>query len=208
MAALKTRTNYKNLIFRLAILILLVLSGLIKGCAEEKLNPPLPGGPAGGSATLGGEGAASIELFANTTSIEAPEGSAPSFIITALVRSQIGTPVGDGTLVIFTTTFGILSSNVVTTQGGTATVTLSGFTESGTARVTAQSGNVTDSIIVRVEFVSEAVPTSIPTSTPIPTVTPLPTVTPIPTRTPTPIPTPTPTPTPIPTSTPTPTPTP
>jgi hypothetical protein len=200
--------NRDRFIFRATILFLLVLTILAKGCGEKELSPTQPGGPGAGSASLGGEGAASIQLFASPPSITAPEGSSPSFSITALVLNQLGNPVADGTVVIFTTTLGTLSSNVITTQGGTATVTLSGFTESGTATVTAQSGKATASIKLRIQFFepTPGEPTAVPTGTPIPTRTP----TPVPTLTPTATPTPTPTriPTPTPTATPTPTPTP
>jgi len=191
----------------MVIFSVFVLIGFMEGCEEQELNPPLPGGSSAGSASLGGEGAASLELLVTgPTSVEVPEGTSPTFTITALVQTQLNTPVADGTQVIFTTTLGTLSANVVTTQDGIATVTLSGFTEEGTATVTARSGNVTDSINLRVEFVPAGSVTPVLTSTPVVTVTPTPTRTPTPTPTGGPTATPTPTPTRTPTPTPTPTP--
>lgn len=58
----------------------------------------------------------------------------------------IGTPVHDGTLVIFTTTLGRLEPTEARTSRGRATVTLYGDGRSGTAKVTAYSGGAINSI--------------------------------------------------------------
>jgi hypothetical protein len=62
------------------------------------------------------------------------------------VVAGIGTPVHDGTQVVFSTTLGYLDPPEATTKGGRATVRLVGDGRSGTAVITAFSGAATSTL--------------------------------------------------------------
>jgi adhesin/invasin len=62
-------------------------------------------------------------------------------LIRALVRDEVGNPISDGTVVLFSTTSGVLRYSQRTTSGGTATTVLIAPTTSGTATVRADVGN-------------------------------------------------------------------
>ena len=77
-----------------------------------------------------------ITLTSSTTVVPV-NGSAE---ITASVTESAGTPVQNGTVVTFTSSFGTIEPNEARTQGGKATVRFVASTQSGTARVGAFSG--------------------------------------------------------------------
>ena len=77
-----------------------------------------------------------ITLTSSTTVVPV-NGSAE---ITASVTESAGTPVQNGTVVTFTSSFGNIEPNEARTQGGKATVRFVASTQSGTARVGAFSG--------------------------------------------------------------------
>jgi len=77
-----------------------------------------------------------ITLTSSTTVVPV-NGSAE---ITASVTESAGTPVQNGTVVTFTSSFGAIEPNEARTQGGKATVRFVASTQSGTARVGAFSG--------------------------------------------------------------------
>jgi adhesin/invasin len=142
-----------------------------------------------------------IDLTANPERDIPADGSSGS-IITATVFDISGNPVEDGTIVLFTSTWGNLSSSTETTSKGIANVFLYSTyspNDDATSIVTAVSGDRSDSVSVHFKRYSGTPgSTPIPTSTPANTSTPSPspTVTPIKTSTPTPAQSSTPSPTP------------
>ena len=62
-------------------------------------------------------------------------------LIRALVRDEVGNPISDGTVVLFSTTSGVLRYSQRTTLGGIATTVLMAPTTSGAATVRADVGN-------------------------------------------------------------------
>ena len=77
-----------------------------------------------------------ITLTSSTTVVPV-NGSAE---ITASVTESAGTPVQNGTVVTFTSSFGTIEPNEARTQGGKATVRFVASSQSGTAKVGAFSG--------------------------------------------------------------------
>ena len=77
-----------------------------------------------------------ITLTSSTTVVPV-NGSAE---ITASVTESAGTPVQNGTVVTFTSSFGNIEPNEARTQGGKATVRFVASSQSGTAKVGAFSG--------------------------------------------------------------------
>ena len=80
-----------------------------------------------------------ITLYASPATV-APGGS--SEILASVVRSG-GTPVQDGTSVVFTTSLGSLEPTQAETQDGRATVRFLAGSATGTARIAAFSGGIT-----------------------------------------------------------------
>ena len=76
-----------------------------------------------------------ITLTVNKTSVPI-SGTAE---VTAAVIESAGTPVQNGTVVTFTSSFGVIEPREARTEGGTARVTFTG-TQSGTAKIGAFSG--------------------------------------------------------------------
>ena len=80
--------------------------------------------------------ASTISLSATDTKV-LPGGSTDVF---AVVVEEAGTPVHDGTVVIFTATLGRVDPPTATTRDGVARATFTAGTATGTAKVTASSG--------------------------------------------------------------------
>ncbi len=106
--------------FRPSILILAITFTTLWGC--EKMSLVSPTG-------------STITLTVNKTSVPI-NGTAE---ITAAVIESAGTPVQNGTVVTFTSSFGMIEPREARTEGGTARVTFTG-TQSGTAKIGAFSG--------------------------------------------------------------------
>ena len=77
-----------------------------------------------------------ITISASTT-VLAPGGSTE---VMAYVVEEVGTPVHDGTTVVFTSTMGRMDPVQALTQNGIARTTFTAGFSTGTARITAQSG--------------------------------------------------------------------
>ena len=89
--------------------------------------------------------------------------------LVATVIEQSGTPVQNGTTVIFTTTLGTIEPREARTKGGTATAVLRAGAQSGTATVSAFSGStraddVTIEIAVTQTVILNVSPGSLPSS--------------------------------------------
>ena len=87
----------------------------------------------------------------------------------ATVIEQSGTPVQNGTTVIFTTTLGTIEPREARTKGGTATAILRAGAQSGTATVSAFSGStraddLTIEIAVTQTVILSVTPGSLPSS--------------------------------------------
>lgn len=105
---------------RTSILILALAFGILSGCDKMALLSPT---------------GSTITLSINKTSVPI-SGTAE---ITASVIESAGTPVQNGTVVTFTSSFGTIEPREARTEGGTARVTFTG-TQSGTAKINAFSG--------------------------------------------------------------------
>ena len=89
--------------------------------------------------------------------------------LVATVIEQSGTPVQNGTTVIFTTTLGTIEPREARTKGGTATAILRAGAQSGTATVSAFSGStraddITIEIAVTQTVILSVTPGSLPSS--------------------------------------------
>ena len=89
--------------------------------------------------------------------------------LVATVIEQSGTPVQNGTTVIFTTTLGTIEPREARTKGGTATAILRAGAQSGTATVSAFSGStraddITIEIAVTQTVILSVTPESLPSS--------------------------------------------
>ncbi len=105
---------------RTPILVLALAFGILSGCERMSLVSPT---------------GSTITLTINKTSVPI-NGTAE---VTASVIESAGTPVQNGTVVTFTSSFGIIDPREARTNGGTARVTFTG-TQSGTAKIGAFSG--------------------------------------------------------------------
>lgn len=103
-----------------SIFVLAIAFGILSGC--EKMSLVSPTG-------------STITLTINKTSVPI-NGTAE---VTAAVIESAGTPVQNGTVVTFTSSFGVIEPQEARTNGGTARVTFTG-TSSGTAKIGAFSG--------------------------------------------------------------------
>ena len=135
------------------ILLLTVISavivGLIIGCEEKKIDPPVLG-PASGSGPIGGGETQRISLSVNPSQTITAVGDEQAIAkITALVENTIGQPMPNGTAVYWNATVGSLDSTTQTTSNGSATVTLT-FQKAykGCSIVTARSGDAQASITI------------------------------------------------------------
>ena len=106
--------------FRPSVLIIAITFSSLWGC--EKMSLVSPTG-------------STITLTVNKTSVPI-NGTAE---VTAAVIESAGTPVQNGTVVTFTSSFGNIEPREARTQGGTARVTFTG-TQSGLAKIGAFSG--------------------------------------------------------------------
>lgn len=109
----------------IALLLAVLLSGTVFGVACDKVPLLAPT-------------QASITLIASTT-VVAANGTAS---IIANVVEQAGTPVQNGTVVTFTSSFGSIEPAEARTENGKATVTFRGSGQSGTAKIGAFSGGI------------------------------------------------------------------
>ena len=126
-------------------------------------------------AALVAESCNKAPLFAPTESIItltasrlASAGNGDTELI-ATVIEQSGTPVQNGTTVIFTTTLGTIEPREARTKGGTATAILRAGAQSGTATVSAFSGStraddLTIEIAVTQTVILSVTPGSLPSS--------------------------------------------
>jgi hypothetical protein len=96
-------------------------------------------------------------------------GCQGSAFITAVVRTEGGANVADGTQVVLTTSLGSISpSTAATLGGGVLAVLTAPANEGGTATITATSGTVTGQTTVQINCAQQT-PTPIPpTATPVP----------------------------------------
>ncbi|MBN1833567.1 MAG: Ig-like domain-containing protein [Deltaproteobacteria bacterium] len=143
---MKTKRSQFNLI----TILLVCVSLLSVSCGGGSGN--------GGGGTEPGE-TASITLSVSPSSI--PANGASSLTITATLRDSTGAAVDRGTSVEFNTTLGTFPNESTTysastpTEGGNVTVSLIAATTQGTARITAESNNITQTIDV--EFTVQVV---------------------------------------------------
>jgi hypothetical protein len=117
-----------------------------------------------GVALLAGMGCEDLPLYAPpgatmmvtaSDPIIAADGVATTEVVARIVpREGI---VADGTQVVFSTTLGTLSNDVVLTDDGVASTTLRSSQIEGTARVSALSGTVSDSVSVQIGYSVETV---------------------------------------------------
>ena len=126
-------------------------------------------------AALVAESCNSVPLFAPTESTITltasrlgPAGNGDTELV-ATVIEQSGTPVQDGTTVIFTTTLGTIEPQEARTKGGTATAVLRAGAQSGTATVSAFSGStraddITIEIAVTQTVILSVTPGTLPAS--------------------------------------------
>lgn len=103
-----------------SILVLALAFGMLSGCEKMSLLSPT---------------GSTITLTINKTVLPI-NGTAE---VTAAVIESAGTPVQNGTVVVFTSSFGIIEPREARTEGGIARVTFTG-TQSGTAKIGAFSG--------------------------------------------------------------------
>jgi PKD repeat protein len=104
-----------------AVLALLAALAVASGCDKVPLLAPTE---------------STITLTVNTTVVPV-NGTAD---VIASVTESAGTPVQNGTVVTFTSSFGIIEPNEARTNGGKATVKFVASTQSGTAKIGAFSG--------------------------------------------------------------------
>ena len=126
-------------------------------------------------AALVAESCNSVPLFVPTESTITltasrlgPAGNGDTELV-ATVIEQSGTPVQDGTTVIFTTTLGTIEPQEARTKGGTATAVLRAGAQSGTATVSAFSGStraddITIEIAVTQTVILSVTPGTLPAS--------------------------------------------
>ncbi len=111
-----------------ARLVLFVLVALASACDKVALLAPTE---------------STITLSVSATSLPI-NGTAE---ITATVIEQAGTPVHNGTTVLFTSSVGVVEPREARTQGGVARATFRANTQSGTARIGASSGSARAEVV-------------------------------------------------------------